>query len=136
MFDFAGGFPSTPNGVNFGVARMQTASVRLDWQHTAVIAGEDSLFVSPLSPTSFASLAIPAFAYAGNLWGWTPQVRVEHQFDVTAQQTLTLQAGILDNLDWEFPGYQDYRRRRLVNSQDSRLMQFAPRGRGRYSIIR
>ena len=56
QFDFAGGFPSTPNGVNFGIVRMQTASVRLDWQHTSVIGGQDSLFISPLSPTSFASL--------------------------------------------------------------------------------
>ena len=109
VFDFAGGFPSTPNGVNFGIARMQTASARLDWQSTSVIAGQDSLFISPLSPTSFASLAIPAFAYAGNLWGWTPQVRVEHQFDLTQQQTLTLQGGILDNLDWELPYNQFYR---------------------------
>jgi len=103
VFDFAGGFPATPNGVNFGIARLQTGSVRLDWQHTSVIAGQDSLFVSPLSPTSFASLAIPAFAYAGNLWGWTPQIRIEHRFDLSDQQTLTLQAGILDNLDWEPP---------------------------------
>jgi hypothetical protein len=103
QFDFAGGFPSTPNGVNFGIARMQTASLRLDWNHTSVIAGQDSLFISPLSPTSFASLAIPTFAYAGNLWGWTPQLRVEHRFDLTDQQTLTLQGGILDNLDWENP---------------------------------
>jgi hypothetical protein len=109
VFDFAGGFPSTANGVDFGIARMQTASVRLDWQHTAVIAGQDSLFVSPLSPTSFASLAIPAFAYAGNLWGWTPQVRVEHQFDLTEKQSLTLQGGILDNLDWQYPYDQFYR---------------------------
>lgn len=109
VFDFAGGFPSTPNGVNFGIARMQTASVRLDWQQTSVIAGQDSLFISPLSPTSFASLATPAFAYAGNLWGWTPQIRVEHRFDITGQQTLTLQGGILDNLDWELPAYQFYR---------------------------
>ena len=103
QFDFAGGFPSTPNGVDFGIARMQTASLRLDWKNTSVIAGQDSLFISPLSPTSFASLAIPAFAYAGNLWGWTPQLRVEHRFDLADQQTLTLQAGILDNLDWEQP---------------------------------
>lgn len=109
VLDFAGGFASTPNGVNFGIARMQTASVRLDWQQTSVIAGQDSLFVSPLSPTSFASLAIPAFAYAGNLWGWTPQVRVEHHFDLTDQQTLTLQGGILDNLDWEPPYNSFYR---------------------------
>jgi hypothetical protein len=103
QLDFAGGFPATNNGVNFGIARLQTASLRLDWKQTSLIAGQDSLFISPLSPTSFASLAIPAFAYAGNLWGWTPQVRVEHRFDLADQQTLTLQAGILDNLDWELP---------------------------------
>ncbi len=103
QFDFAGGFAATNNGVSFGIARMQTASVRLDWKQTSVIAGQDSLFFSPLSPTSFASLATPAFAYAGNLWGWTPQVRVEHRFDLPNQQTVTLQGGILDNLDWEPP---------------------------------
>jgi hypothetical protein len=103
QFDFFGGFPATNNGVNFGIARMQTASLRLDWKDTSVIAGQDSLFISPLSPTSFASLATPAFAYAGNLWGWTPQLRVEHRYDLADQQTLTLQAGILDNLDWEAP---------------------------------
>ncbi|MCU1302418.1 MAG: hypothetical protein JWQ87_2702 [Candidatus Sulfotelmatobacter sp.] len=108
-FDFAGGFPSTPNGVNFGIARMQTASLRLDWKNTSVITGQDSLFFSPLSPTSFASLATPAFAYAGNLWGWTPQIRIEHRFDLSHQQTVTLQAGILDNLNWE-PPYNPYLR--------------------------
>ncbi len=109
QFDFAGGFPATNNGVNFGLVRLQTASVRLDWQHTSVIAGQDSLFISPLSPTSFASLAIPAFAYAGNLWGWTPQLRVEHRFDLSDQQTVTLQGGILDNLDWELPSNSYFR---------------------------
>src|SRR5260370_7151238 len=82
---------------------MQTASLRMDWQHTSVVAGQDSLFVSPLSPTSFASLATPAFAFAGNLWGWTPQLRVEHRFSVSDQQTLTVQAGTLANPDWGFP---------------------------------
>lgn len=109
QFDFAGGFPSTPNGVDFGIVRMQTASVRLDWKRTSVIAGQDSLFISPLSPTSFASLATPAFAYAGNLWGWTPQVRIEHRFNLSDLQTLTLQGGILDNLTWEPPNSQFYR---------------------------
>jgi hypothetical protein len=107
QFDFAGGFPSTPNGVDFGLVRMQTASLRLDWQHTSLIAGQDSLFISPLSPTSFASLATPAFAYAGNLWGWTPQIRVEHRFNLSDQETLTLQGGVLDNLDWE-PNYNQF----------------------------
>ena len=102
QFDFSGGFPATGNGVNFGIVRLQTASLRFDWDHTSVVAGQDSLFISPLSPTSFASLATPAFAFGGNLWGWTPQLRVEHRFSLSDQQTLTVQAGILDNLDWEY----------------------------------
>lgn len=103
LFDFAGGFPAVNNGVNFGIARMQTASVRLDWKNTSAVAGQDSLFISPLSPTSFASLATPTFAYAGNLWGWTPQIRLEHRFDLPRDQTVTVQGGILDNLTWEPP---------------------------------
>lgn len=102
QFDFAGGFPATGNGVDFGIVRMQTASMRMDWEHTSVVAGQDSLFISPLSPTSFASLATPTFGYAGNLWAWTPQIRVERRFALTDQQTFTAQAGILDNLNWEF----------------------------------
>ena len=89
--------------------RLQTANLRFDWEHTSVVAGQDSLFISPLSPTSFASLATPAFAFAGNLWGWTPQLRVEHRFSVSDQQTVIVQAGILDNLDWEFPSNSFYR---------------------------
>ncbi len=103
QLDFAGGFPATGNGVNFGIARLQTASVRFDWAHTSVVAGQDSLFISPLSPTSFASLATPTFAFAGNLWAWTPQLRIEHRFAISDQQTVTMQAGILDNLDWQYP---------------------------------
>ena len=105
QFDFAGGFPATGNGVNFGIVRLQTGSLHFDWEHTSVVAGQDSLFISPLSPTSFATLAMPTFAFAGNLWGWTPQLRVEHRFSISDQQTITMQAGVLDNLDWEFnPG--------------------------------
>ncbi len=107
--DFAGGFPSTPNGVEFGIARLRTASARFDWANTSVVAGQDSLFISPLSPTSFASLATPAFAYAGNLWGWIPQLRVEHRFNVSDTQKFTLQAGILDNLTWQTPPDTFYR---------------------------
>ncbi len=103
QLDFAGGFPTTGNGVNFGIVRLQTASLRMDWANTSIVAGQDSLFLSPLSPTSFASLATPAFAFAGNLWGWTPQLRVEHRFEFADRQTLTVQAGVLDNLDWEYP---------------------------------
>jgi hypothetical protein len=60
------------------------------------------LFLSPLYPTSFASLSVPTFGYAGNLWAWTPQIRIERRLALSGQQTLTLQGGVLDNLDWEY----------------------------------
>ena len=107
--DFAGGFPDTWNGVNSGVFRLRIASMRMDWGKTAVVAGQDDLFVSPLSPTSFASLAVPALNYAGNLWAWTPQVRVEHRFDVSDDNHITMQAGVLDNLAGEFPSNSYFR---------------------------
>jgi hypothetical protein len=109
QLDFAGGFARTGNGVDFGIVRLQNANLRFDWEKSSIVAGQDSLFISPFSPTSFASLATPAFAFAGNLWGWTPQVRVEHRFALSDQQTLTLQAGVLDNLDWEYPSNSFYR---------------------------
>jgi len=102
--DFSGGFPSTWNGVNSGIFRLRTASMRMDWKNTSVVVGQDSAFFSPFSPTSFASLAVPALNYAGNLWAWTPQVRVEHRFELSRNQNLTIQGGILDNLTGEFPG--------------------------------
>jgi cell division septum initiation protein DivIVA len=101
--DFAGGIPNTLDGVNYGVVRLRTASMRMDWDNTSVVAGQDGLFFSPNSPTSFASLAIPAFGYSGNLWGWIPQVRIEHRFDLSDKQKVLIQGGILDNLVGEPP---------------------------------
>lgn len=101
--DFAGGFPQTLNGANFGQLRLRIARMRMDWDKTSLIAGQDNLFVSPLSPDSLASLSIPALAYQGNLWGWIPQVRLEHRFDLSDGQEITLQGGILDNFTGEPP---------------------------------
>jgi hypothetical protein len=103
--DFAGGFPRTSNGVVAGLMRLRTGTIRFDWAHTSVIAGQDSPFFSALSPTSFATVAEPALAYAGNLWTWIPQVRVEHRVTLTENSALTFQGGILDGLTGEPPLY-------------------------------
>ncbi len=103
QLDFGGGVPNIPNGVTSGLLRMRTATVRLDWDHTAVVVGQDALFLAPQSPTSFASLIVPALSYSGNLWGWIPQIRVEHRFDLGGQSGLTLQGGVLDPLTGELP---------------------------------
>jgi hypothetical protein len=102
-FDFAGGFSSAPNGAAMGIIRMRTATARLDWANTSIVAGQDRLFFAPLAPASLATLAIPALSYAGDLWAWTPQVRVEHRFVFSDASSASLQAGILDNLSGDMP---------------------------------
>jgi hypothetical protein len=107
-FDFAGGFPSTPNGAAFGVVRLRTGTVRLDWANTSIVAGQDAIFFAPLTPTMLSALAIPALSYTGNLWSWTPQIRVEHRFALTENSGIRIQAGILDSLTGDVP-QQSYR---------------------------
>jgi regulator of replication initiation timing len=109
QFDFAGGFPEIPNGVSFGAMRLRTGTVRFDWPTTSVIAGQDTLFFAPNTPTSIATLAVPALAYSGNLWSWTPQVRVEKKLQVTENGSLLLQGGILDSLSGDIPESEYYR---------------------------
>jgi hypothetical protein len=102
-FDFAGGFPNTSNGVAFGIVRLRTGTIRLDWNDTSLVAGQDGLFFAPLTPTTLTSLAIPALSYTGNLWSWTPQVRIEHRITLSDTSNMLLQAGILDSLTGESP---------------------------------
>jgi hypothetical protein len=98
--------------VNYGLVRLRTAAIRLDWKDTSVIAGQDSLFLSPESPTSFASLIVPPLSYAGNLWSWTPQLRVEHRFELSSGSRVTLQGALMDPLTGEPPadGYYTWYR--------------------------
>ncbi len=127
-FDFGGGFPGIYNGVDAGIARLRTAAVRLDWKNTSLIAGQDQLFISPLSPTSFASIIVPPLAAAGNLWAWTPQLRVEQRFDL-APGLLTVQGGIMDPLTGQPPNptYSSTSFRAPGAGEQSRVPAFAAR---------
>lgn len=109
QLDLAGGFPSVPNGINSGLVRLRTATMRMDWTNTSIVAGQDEIFFSPNSPTSFASLAIPALSGAGNLWAWVPQIRVEHRVAVGENSSLIFQGGILDPVAGETPESGYYR---------------------------
>jgi len=127
--DFGGGFPMVWNGVDSGLARLRTAALRLDWKNTSLVAGQDQLFISPNEPTSYASLIVPPLAYAGNLWAWTPQIRVEHRLPLSNDATVTLQGGILDPLTGELPPFEWYR----VPSTGERSRAPAIAGRVAYS---
>jgi hypothetical protein len=104
--DFAGGFPAQPDGVALGLPRLRTGSVHMSWPKTTVIAGQDTPFFSPLSPSSIASVALPAFAYSGNLWTWIPQIRLERRLDLSENSSIMLQGGLLDPLNGDVPPYQ------------------------------
>ena len=106
QMDFLGGFPQYQYAVTAGLVRLRIARASLDWSNTTVVVGQDAPFFSPLSPTSYASVGEPALAWAGNLWVWTPQIRVEHRWDVSDSSSVTLQAGILDPLTEYFPEMQ------------------------------
>jgi hypothetical protein len=98
QMDFFGGFPTYQYAVTSGLARLRVARASLDWPSTKLVIGQDTPFFSPLSPTSYASVGEPAFSWAGNLWVWTPQIRVERRWSLSESSGLTLQAGILDPL--------------------------------------
>ena len=109
--DFYGGLPAGYASTSSGVAHLRLARIRFDWENTSAIAGLDYPFFSPNLPTSYMSLAIPAFATAGNLWAWTPTIRIEQRFS-GALSPLKLEAGLLDpsaqinnasNTDLRFP---------------------------------
>jgi len=104
QLDFAGGFSGDPQtGFAAGLLRLRTGAAHLDWDRLSIIAGQDTFFAVPNSPTSFASLAIPAMSYSGNLWSWVPQIRMEYRLSTSEQSRFTFQAGVLDPLTAEAP---------------------------------
>jgi len=61
QLDLGGGFPQAPNGVNVGLLRLRTGTMRLDWAHTSIVAGQDALFFSPVSRRRFPRSQSPHF---------------------------------------------------------------------------
>jgi hypothetical protein len=96
QFDFFGVSNSAAYATTWGAVRLRTATMRLDWSRTSIVVGQDAPFLSPLNPTSLATLGYPAFSYSGNLWNWVPQARVEHRVNVSEGSALAFQGGILD----------------------------------------
>lgn len=92
---FFGGLPSGYNATTSGIANLRIARIRFDWENTSVLAGLDTPFFSPHTPTTYMSVAVPGFASAGNLWTWTPTIRVEHRFGGPGTP-FKLEAGFLD----------------------------------------
>ncbi|MGC1687984.1 MAG: hypothetical protein WA734_20310 [Candidatus Acidiferrales bacterium] len=95
QMDFFGGLPAGYGSETSGLMRLRVARIRFDWTNTSVVAGLDVPFFSPNMPTTYLTVAEPAFAASGNLWAWAPTIRVEHRFDTNFSQ-IKVEAGFID----------------------------------------
>jgi hypothetical protein len=94
--DFFAGLAYSSYATSAGTVRMRTASINLDWTNDSIQAGFVVPLISPLSPTSYAMVAEPALAGAGNLWTWAPQLRYAHQIPLQSGRRVQLEFGLWD----------------------------------------
>jgi hypothetical protein len=96
--DFFGGVASNAYGYTAasGYVRLRNTQLGLDWKTTTLQLGYTGPLISPLSPTSYATVAQPAFTASGNLWTWSPQLRVEQRIPLFSHSGLHLEAGLID----------------------------------------
>lgn len=87
----------TPYGTSAGIVRMRTASVNFDWTNDSVQLGIVPPLISPLSPASYATVAEPSLAGAGNLWAWAPQLRYTHRFPLQQGNRVQFEFGLWDS---------------------------------------
>jgi hypothetical protein len=93
-FDFYGGIPYSNYGTVAGLVRMRTANIRFQWQRDLLEGGLEAPLISPLTPASYAMVAEPALAWAGNIWTWAPQLRYAHQFEGTREHNVKVEVGL------------------------------------------
>lgn len=73
--DFYGGQQPSSGGRTFPLVRLRTARGTLSWNNGFVMAGQEQPLITNLDPVSLASVGVPGFTAAGNLWLWLPQIR-------------------------------------------------------------
>jgi hypothetical protein len=93
---YADGWGGTPNNSLNHLLRLRTATVEIDWKNTTILAGQDKPIVSPREPNSLAQVAVSPLTGAGNLWLWSPQVRIEQRFAFDQRSGLIAQAGVYE----------------------------------------
>jgi hypothetical protein len=94
--DFFGGLAYGSSSTSAGIVRMRTASVNLDWDHDSIQVGMVGPLISPLSPTSYATVSEPALSGAGNLWTWSSQLRYAHQISLQSGRQFQFEFGLWD----------------------------------------
>lgn len=126
--DFYGGIAYNDVGTSAGIVRFRTASLNLDWQNDTLQLGFTGPLVSPLSPTSYASVSEPALASSGNLWTWAPQLRYQHRQVLPSTRHLSFELGLWD------PPSAGYNTSTIVRSPSPGEQSSQPAFEGRISL--
>jgi hypothetical protein len=74
--DFFGGQQPSTGGRTFPLVRIRRALAELERGRLTIFVGQEAPPIVEINPSSLASIGVPEFAGAGNLWLWIPQVRV------------------------------------------------------------
>jgi hypothetical protein len=98
----------TPSSSLNHLIRLRTATVEIDWKNTTILAGQDKPIISPRDPSSLAQVAFPPLTYAGNLWLWSPQIRVEQRFAFGRQTGITAQIGVYETSEPSYASRSAY----------------------------
>jgi hypothetical protein len=93
QFDFMGGQQPSAAGRTSPLMRIRIASIRMDWTHVKLLIGQDWVLLAPQTPTSYAGMGVPLFAFSGNLWSRSPQVRLSTE--TSGKTRLGIQAAML-----------------------------------------
>jgi hypothetical protein len=75
--------------------RIRTASVGVDWAQRSVTVGLEKPLVAQRDPTSLAQVGVSPLTGAGNLWLWTPQIRIEQGISFGAQDGVRAQFAVV-----------------------------------------
>jgi hypothetical protein len=75
--------------------RVRTAEITMDWKNTSFLVGVDKPIIAPRDPDSLAQVAFSPLTAAGNLWLWSPQVRLQHDFHFSQAIGLRAQVGVV-----------------------------------------
>ena len=82
--DFFGGGEAGPtNEYKFPEPRLRMAKFIMHWPRTELLVGGETPLISDMTPVTVASVGVPGFSEAGNLWNWLPQVRLTRELTTT-----------------------------------------------------
>jgi hypothetical protein len=75
------GAPLAANARSGPVMRIRRLVGEVRWNRWSILVGQEGPLVADVNPMSLATLGVPGFAAAGNLWLWIPQARVGMDFN-------------------------------------------------------